>query len=638
MKALLWLAFCVLLIVSPVLLALQGVKIDAVAQSILVLAGIGGAILGTAIVTLVRLYVRTKANEAFVRTGSGGAKVILDGGAIVVPVLHEVVRVPLETMRLDVDRTGGDALITADKLRADLKAEFYIRVQPNREDVLNAARSLGEKTFNLRSIEELVKDKLISTLRAVAAARTLDELNAKREEFAAETKRAVEADLRHNGLTLETVTVSKLDQTDPQLLNPNNVFDAQGLRRIAEITQAALVERNQIEREAERARAAKDVATRQQILELERQRAEAEAVQRAQVARIQAERDAEAKKAQIEQEQLVATRDVDRQRAVEQAKIEAQQRIIQARREQELTDVDRAKAVETATREMLLAVALADAKKVEAEQKRLAAEAERARQEQLVKTVEVTATAEREGEKELIAAKKAAEQGRYRKQVEADVIAYALQKEAEGKKAAAEAEYQAKIQQAEADAEAARKRSGGETALQMVQVTVARSKVEVEAAQVGVERQRVDVEAQALANRERYGKAALDFELAKQRIEAAKEAQIAIAQALGQFLARSNFNLFGDAASAQKMVESYLRGMGLGRGLDGFLAGIDEGTQQVLGRAGAEVSSVVRAIAERIAGRGGAPAVEEASTAGSPAAPDDGHRASASGDADSTAH
>jgi flotillin len=601
-----WVLISLGLLVSPLVLAMAQVRVAAAAQLLLTLCGLVGLSVSMAALAFLRLYVRAKANEAFVRTGSGGARVILDGGCLVVPFLHAVVRVPLETMRLDVDRTGADALITADKLRADLKAEFYIRVQPNRDDVLDAARSLGEKTFNLRSIEELVKDKLISTLRAIAATRTLDELNAKREEFAAETKRAVEADLRHNGLTLETVTVSKLDQTDPKLLNPHNVFDAQGLRRIAEITQAALVERNRIERDAEQARCAKDVATREQVLKLEQQRAEAEAAQAAQVTKVKAERQAQAQKAQIEQAQGVAEREVERQRSVEQAQLVAQEQLTVARRQRDLVEIERVKSLELAEREKRAQVALAEVRRAQADQRRLEAEAERMEREQRVKTVEVRAQAERDGEQKLIATQKAAEEERYRKQVDADVAAYAIQRAAEAKKAAAEAEFQAKTRQAQADAEAARMRAEGETAVQMVEVNVARRGVEVEAARVEVEQRRVEVQAVSLSNQEKYGKAALDFELGKLRIAAGKDTQVATARALGEFLAKANFTLFGDAESAQKMMRAYLQGMGLGRSVEGFLAGMDGKLDGVAAEAGDGLVRLARAAAERLGGAGAA--------------------------------
>ncbi|MBI2571848.1 MAG: hypothetical protein HYV63_32970 [Candidatus Schekmanbacteria bacterium] len=601
-KAVAWFLFCLALIIGPFVAGEFDIEIGVTAQLMMAVTGIALLVGGTMVITLTKLYMRTKANEAFVRTGKGGARVILDGGAVVIPVIHEVVRVPLETLRLDVDRTGADALITEDKLRADLKAEFYIRVQPNQDDVLNAARSLGEKTFNLRDIEELVRDKLVSTLRAVAATRTLDELNAKREEFAAEVKRGVEADLRHNGLTLETVTVSKLDQTDHKLLNTNNVFDAQGLRRIAEITQEALVRRNLIERDAERLRTEKDVDTRQKILELERSQAAAEAGQRAQVARVQAERASEAKQAQIEQEQIVLAREVEKKRFIEQQQILAQRQLIDSRREQELVEVDRVKAVETANRDKLAAIAEAEARRAQAERLQFDEEAQRAQAEQRIITVEVTAQADREGEQKLIAAKKGAEEERYRKQVQADIVAYTLQKEAEGKKAAAEAEYHAKVRQAEADSESARRRAEGETALQMVSVNVEREKVLVDSSRVDVEQRRVEVEAQALQNREKYSRAALEFELEKSRIQAQKETQVSIAGALGEFFSQANFNIYGDPESAQRMLGAYLKGMGLGRSLDGFLSGTGPEAKKWLGTTSEQIVELAKGLIDRAAG------------------------------------
>ncbi|HEY3243607.1 MAG TPA: SPFH domain-containing protein, partial [Phycisphaerae bacterium] len=209
-----------------------------------------------------KLYRKPRANEAFVRTGVGRAKVILDGGSLVVPLMHRVVPVSLETMRLDVKREGADALITRDYLRADIASEFYIRVQPAAEDILQAARSLGEKSVSAQAVSELVYEKLVSALRSVAATKDLLELNTKRDEFAAAVQENLASDLRQNGLTLETVTISQLDQTPPENLNANNVFDAQGLRKITQITQEQNVERNRIERDAERATKEKNVSTR----------------------------------------------------------------------------------------------------------------------------------------------------------------------------------------------------------------------------------------------------------------------------------------------------------------------------------------------------------------------------------------
>ena len=137
---------------------------------------------------------------------------------------------------------GPHALITKDNLRVDLSAEFYIKVHANTDDILQAARSLGARNVQPDAVSELVQEKLVSALRTVAATKDLVELHSKRDEFASAVQAIVTHDLASNGLTLESVTISSLDQTDPSQLQEKNVFDAQGLRKIAEITQKARVE------------------------------------------------------------------------------------------------------------------------------------------------------------------------------------------------------------------------------------------------------------------------------------------------------------------------------------------------------------------------------------------------------------
>src|SRR5687768_12200128 len=254
-------------------------------------AGLGILILAAIAAVVTKLYHKSSANMAFVRTGMGGIKPIKDGGTIVLPVVHQVIPVSLETMRLNVERRGPHALITRDNLRVDLAAEFYIRVQANTDDIINAARSLGSRNVNPQSVSELVQEKLVSALRTVAATQDLVELHSKRDEFASKVQAIVTHDLASNGLTLESVTISALDQTDPTQLQERNVFDAQGLRKIAEITQKAKVERNEIEQDSAQQITLKNVATRKQILDMQRDQAEFEAEQRAKVANVQAARE-----------------------------------------------------------------------------------------------------------------------------------------------------------------------------------------------------------------------------------------------------------------------------------------------------------------------------------------------------------
>lgn len=155
------------LVAAPVVLAIMQINIGFVSSAIMTGAGISLMVVLGIVTVITKLYQRSRANEAFVRTGMGGVKVIQDGGALVIPVIHEFLRISLETLKLEVLRTAQDALITKDNLRADIGAEFFVKVQPNKDAILQAARSLGDKMTNVNSVKTAVEDKLISALRSV---------------------------------------------------------------------------------------------------------------------------------------------------------------------------------------------------------------------------------------------------------------------------------------------------------------------------------------------------------------------------------------------------------------------------------------------------------------------------------------
>src|SRR5688500_7922887 len=286
------------------------------AMGLLVLGVVGIAAL------FMRLYRKASANMAFVKTGMGGAAVIMDGGRLILPVIHQIIPVSLETMRLNVERRGTHALITKDNLRVDLSAEFYIKVQANTDDILQAARSLGGRNVKSDAVSELVQEKLVSALRTVAATKELVELHAKRDEFASAVQEIVTHDLASNGLTLESVTISSLDQTDPTQLQEQNVFDAQGLRKIAQITQQARIERNAIEREAEKQVVQRNVHTNKAVLDLQRDQAEFEAEQKMKVANVRAAREREVQEFKLAQDEAISRRDIEKMKAIETAEVE----------------------------------------------------------------------------------------------------------------------------------------------------------------------------------------------------------------------------------------------------------------------------------------------------------------------------
>jgi flotillin len=172
-------------------------------------------LLQVSIVAVIKaLYRKASADVAFVRTGMGGEKVVQGGGTIVVPVIHEVIPVSLESVRVNVEGRGVDALITKDDERVDVSAEFYVKVRPNAEDILQAARSLGRGGVRPGAVSGLVREKVVSALRTVAATKELADVQGRREEFASEVRQLVTQYLAGNGLMLELMNVSAPARTD----------------------------------------------------------------------------------------------------------------------------------------------------------------------------------------------------------------------------------------------------------------------------------------------------------------------------------------------------------------------------------------------------------------------------------------
>jgi uncharacterized membrane protein YqiK len=578
------------LIFGPVAATMSERALGPLTSTIMTASGIVLAVLSGAALVITRLYVKTKASEAFVRTGMGGMRVIKDGGAIVVPVIHQIVKISLRTLRLDVGREGPDALITKDKLRADIKAEFFVRVMPDDDSIKNAARSFGEHMDDESFVARLVEDKLISALRTIAATKTLEELNTQRDEFVKQVTDIVTPDLAHNGLTLEVATISKLDQTALQNLRDDNVFDAQGKRTIAAITQEQATARNELERAGEQARKKKDVETRQAMLSLERQQAEAEAEQQAQVAVIRAQKAREAQEKQIEAQRAVEIANVAKAQAVEVAQRQQQQAVETAERKklEAITQADQ--EVEVARRKQQEAVAQAERERAAAEAELAKAEAQRETQRQAIKTVSVTAEAERAKITQVLGAQAEAERKYTEAQRAADAEAYRLQKEAEGKKAAADAEAEAVTKKAMAEAAAKRAHADGDKALQMVPVEVAKE-------QVGVKQREVEVLQQELQARAEHGAAAQQFELEKLRITKEAEIRIAGAQAMATFGGKIEANVVGTPEDVAKMTQSYMRGMGVGRVLDGFAAGSTESALDAIDGIGQRLAALVAQVA-----------------------------------------
>ena len=195
------------------------------------------------------LYLRSSKERAFVRTGLGGQKVVLNGGAFVLPIVHDVIPVNMNTLRLEVMRGRDKSLITKDRMRVDVIAEFYVRVQESPEAIASAAQTLGLRTMQPEALKELTEGKFVDALRTAAAEMTMEDLHEKRGEYIRRVRSTVSEDLLKNGLELESASLTQLDQTAMEYFNPSNAFDAEGLTRLTETIESRKKKRNDIEQD-----------------------------------------------------------------------------------------------------------------------------------------------------------------------------------------------------------------------------------------------------------------------------------------------------------------------------------------------------------------------------------------------------
>src|SRR5437763_10562362 len=256
------------------------------------------------------LYLRSSKERSFVRTGLGGQRVVLDGGAFVLPIIHDTIPVNMNTLRLEVQRGRDKALITRNRMRVDVISEFYVRVQSSPDAIANAAQTLGQRTMQPEALRELVEGKFVDALRSVAAEMTMEEMHEKRGEYVRRVKQAVAEDLLKNGLELETVSLTGLDQTNMEFFNPSNAFDAEGLTQLTEQIERRKKLRNDIEQDTMIQIRNKNLEAEKQSLEIdqdsenarlqhERELEMQRAVQRSELARERALREQEAEQAQI---------------------------------------------------------------------------------------------------------------------------------------------------------------------------------------------------------------------------------------------------------------------------------------------------------------------------------------------------
>lgn len=306
----------------------------------LVLAWLFGIIVAIVVIAVVviflnRFYRKSSRDVAIIRTGFGGQRVLIAGGCLALPFLHKVDEVNMRTLRVEVRRAGEKSLITEDRMRVDVELEFYVRVQPTVEGVATAAQALGSKAFTPDGIRNLLEGRFIDAVQSIAASRTMDTLHEQRADFVNTISALLRDNLGQNGILLDSVSLTRLDQAAFASLDENNAFNAVGMRRLAEIIAVNKKKRAEVEADADiSVRQTQLEATKQRLL-LGQQEEQAQISQRLEIDKIKASSDSEAtrsreeamaasERARIAREQDTRVREIEKQRELRRLEIEAQ--------------------------------------------------------------------------------------------------------------------------------------------------------------------------------------------------------------------------------------------------------------------------------------------------------------------------
>ena len=578
----------------------------------------------TLIRSITRAYIKTPANRSFVRTGglfrkpNDPPKVVMNGGAWMFRTIHEITWVDLGTMAIEIERTENNALLTIDPQYADIKAIFYIKVNPTIEGIIDAARTIGGRQVDANAVKQLVDAKLDGALRDVAASFTLMSLHAEREKFIQEVQNRLKTDLEENGLVLESVSILTLRAARQGSFGTDDVFGAQVARANAQVIQQALRERNDIERKTEIEIKQRDTTSAKLRLDLDRELALASAAQEREVRTMQAAEKAQADQKVFEELQKSELARVAKERAVALTELERDQQLAiqNQRKDQEVAaaEVLRHQAIELAEQQRQITVLQEQQKRTASERELLVVTAQREEANQAVKTVEATQQAqrearikvieaEREAQKAMIDQKNTIELAALRKQREAEAQAKALKETASAQADAALKQAETLRTQAQAEMEAEKLRADAArakaSAAGLAEAEVAKAKAdaamrEAEAVQAKGVAQAEAIKAQGLAEAESnkakaealaaYEGVAQRVEVLRLELDAKVRIETAKAQALGSALASMDLKLIGDPTAAATLLRMVTLADGLGEVVKAAPGPVREIGQQLLNK------------------------------------------------------
>jgi flotillin len=532
-------------------------------------------ILGVAIIIVAgKFYVKVGPDEAIVRTGMGGINVVIDGGTLVYPVVHRYEKMDLTLKSFEIAREGAEGLICKDNIRADIKTAFFIRVDKTAEEIKEVAQSIGcKRAAQVETLRELFDAKFSEALKTVGKQFEFVELYDKRDKFKSEILKVIGTDL--NGYRLDDCAIDYLEQTRLELLNPNNILDAEGIKKITELTSNEKIKENHFTREREKTLKKQDVEAVEAILELERQRIEATERQKREVAEIQARENATAAKVQHENRLSSERARIATDEEIGIANENKDRQILVAQRNKERTDgvelerIQRDKALEATERERVVGLAVVEKEKALETERRNIQEVIRERviveravveEQERIKDTEAFAAADRKKKVEVTAAEMAAEQSLVKEIKAAEAAKTAA--ESHGQQIRIEAE--AHRDQAESEAAATKMRAEAAT-LEHSAKGLAEAKVlqahavatqEKGMADARVMREKYTAEAQGITEKANAMKeldaVGKDHEEFKLQLEKQKSIEIAAITAQ-QSIAESQALVLGEALKSAKI-------------------------------------------------------------------------------------
>ena len=428
---------------------------------------------------VVRCWRKVDQGEAIIRNGWGGTKVSFTG-ILVWPILHRAEYMDISVNRLEITRMGKDGLICKDNMRADIQVNFFIRVNKTAEDVVQVATTIGcQRASDLNAIRDIFDAKFSEALKTVGRQFDFVELYDSRDQFRDQILKIIGTDL--NGYVLDDAAIDYLEQTKLEELNPDNILDAEGIKKINHLTAEQAKLSNQIKRDKEKIIKQQDVEAREAILELERQQAEAEQKQQREISTVTSREQAEAAKIQHEQRQKSEQARIRAEEEINIAEENKNRQIIVARKNKERTEaveterVEKDRQLEVTERERIVTLAQIEKEKaIEVEQKKIqdvirervmvekavVAEKEKIKDTEAFaeadRSKRVTVTkAEQDAEQNLVLETKAAEARKRSAELQADQEAYMKVKAAEASKTATEREAEQIVIKADANREAA---------------------------------------------------------------------------------------------------------------------------------------------------------------------------------------